>query len=112
MSSSLSPDQLEGGSRASTEGTDKGVLSSLNLGFFKSLSDKKVTRSKSSPTAKFLYARRRLRIPPGDCLINIFFSPFNSREPAQATRSKAGQQARLDEKTGAQSTGPAVSICL
>lgn len=47
--SSLSPDQIEGGaSQASTEGTDKGVLSSLNLNFFKNLSDKKVTRSKIS----------------------------------------------------------------
>lgn len=51
MSSSLSPDHAEGStSRASTEGTDKGVLSSLNLNFFKSLSDKKVTRSKQSRT--------------------------------------------------------------
>ncbi|KAK4071191.1 uncharacterized protein Triagg1_6222 [Trichoderma aggressivum f. europaeum] len=50
MSSSLSPEQLEGGtSRASTEGTDKGVLSSLNLNFFKNLSDKKVTRTGNPP---------------------------------------------------------------
>lgn len=51
MSSSLSPDQLEGGtSRASTEGADKGVLGSLNLNFFKNLSsDKKVTRTGNPP---------------------------------------------------------------
>ncbi|KAL7794529.1 hypothetical protein V8C37DRAFT_401272 [Trichoderma ceciliae] len=50
MSSSLSPDHAEGGtSRASTEGTDKGVLSSLNLNFFKSLSDKKATRTGNPP---------------------------------------------------------------
>ncbi|KAH0498796.1 hypothetical protein TgHK011_006031 [Trichoderma gracile] len=50
MSSSLSPDHAEGStSRASTEGTDKGVLSSLNLNFFKSLSDKKVTRTGNPP---------------------------------------------------------------
>ncbi|KAM0451380.1 hypothetical protein ACHAPV_005364 [Trichoderma viride] len=48
--SSLSPDQIEGGaSQASTEGTDKGVLSSLNLNFFKNLSDKKVTRTGNPP---------------------------------------------------------------
>ncbi|KAH6610893.1 hypothetical protein Trco_000913 [Trichoderma cornu-damae] len=50
MASSLSPDHAEGGtSRASTEGTEKGVLSSLNLNFFKSLSDKKVTRTGNPP---------------------------------------------------------------
>jgi hypothetical protein len=55
MSSSLSPDHAEGGtSRASTEGTDKGVLSSLNLNFFKNLSDKKVTRSKQSRQSTYL----------------------------------------------------------
>lgn len=61
MSSSLSPDQLEGGtSRASTEGADKGVLGSLNLNFFKNLSsDKKVTRSKYSRHATDLALLRR-----------------------------------------------------
>ncbi|KAL7930838.1 hypothetical protein V8C35DRAFT_283065 [Trichoderma chlorosporum] len=46
MSSSLSPEQAEGGS---ADGADKGVLSSLNLNFFKSLSDKKSTRTGNPP---------------------------------------------------------------
>lgn len=108
MSSSLSPDHAEGStSRASTEGTDKGVLSSLNLNFFKSLSDKKVTRSKQS----------RTRHNPGgmceqDWPTDDDFSRLqNSWESAQATWTKAGQQACPDQAAGAQPTGSAVSIC-
>lgn len=89
MSSSLSPDQLEGGtSRASTEGADKGVLSSLNLNFFKNLSDKKVTRSKYSRHATNLRLLRRAAADD--------YSSLNSWKSSQTPWTEARQQARPD----------------
>jgi hypothetical protein len=54
MSSSMSPDQYgkqppSGSAYGTPSGSDKSPLSSLNLGFLKSLTDKRTTRADGNP---------------------------------------------------------------
>lgn len=103
MAASLSPDQSNQSNFGGPAAQDKGPLSSMNLGFLKSLTEKRTTRG------------TELEIGLSPIFLNWVtigeLTPILPPrwEPGQTSRTEARQQAGSNATARAEQTGPEVS---